>query len=266
MYRAFYSLSNRPFTKELTPEKMFASTSFEELNARLHYLKDNRGIGLITGEAGSGKTSAIRAFANRLNPSLFKTAYFPLSTVTVNDFYRGLAVALDLTPAFRKIDLFQQIQAAVLDSYTNRKVTPVIILDELQLATSSFLSELHLLFNFGMDAHNPYVLMLCGMPALLNKLALAYQQPLNQRIILRYKMQALTKDEVTAYIDHHMKLAGANHPIFSEAALQAIAGVSRGWPRLINNIAINCLVYGCQNSMQLIDEDAVRMAAIETGL
>lgn len=266
MYRAFYSLSSRPFTKELTPAQMFASASFEELTARLHYLKDNRGIGLITGEAGSGKTSVIRAFANGLNSALFKLAYFPLSTVTVNDFYRGLAFALDLAPAFRKVDLFQQIQATVSELYVGKKVTPVIILDELQLATPSFLSELHLLFNFAMDAQNPYILILCGMPLLLNKLALAYQQPLNQRIILRYKMLPLTKDEISAYVEHHMKLAGANHPIFSSAAIEAISAASRGWPRLINNLATNSLVYGCQKGLSGIDEEAVRMAAIETGL
>ncbi len=142
----------------------------------------------------------------------------------------NLAFALDLTPAFRTADLFHPIQTAISDLYAGKKVTPVIILDELQLATPSFISELHLLFNFALDTHNPYVLILCGMPSLLNKLAIAYQQPLNQRIILRYKMHALNKDEVTEFIGHHINLAGANHPIFSEAALEAVTSASRGCP------------------------------------
>jgi len=266
MYRAFYSLAKRPFSKEINPAQMFVSASYEELSARLAFLKENRGMGMVTGEAGSGKTSALRAFASSLNPSLFKLAYFPLSTVTVNDFYRGLAFILDISPAFRKVDLFRQIQQAITEAFFGRKITPFIILDELQLATPVFLNELHLLFNFTMDAHNPFILVLCGMTPLLNKLSLAYQQPLSQRLIMRYKMQPLSKAEVTAYIDHHMKLAGANHPIFTDNAIEAIASVSRGWPRLINSLASTSLVYGCQKGFQQIDEDAVRMAASEVGL
>lgn len=266
MYRAFYSLSKRPFSKEIDPTHMFSSSSYAELHARLAFLKDNRGMGLVTGEAGSGKTSALRSFVSGLNPSLFKPAYFPLSTVTVNDFYRGLAFALDISPAFRKVDLFKQIQEAVNDTYYAKKLTPFIILDELQLATPSFLNELHLLFNFGMDAQNPFILVLCGMPPLLNKLSLAHQQPLNQRLIMRYKMLPLSRDEVSAYVEHHMKLAGANHPIFNENAIEAISTVSRGWPRLINSVASMSLIYGFQKELQQVNEEAIRMAATDLGL
>lgn len=117
MFRSFYSLSSKPFTKEINPSNMFSSTAYQELVARLDYLKDNRGIGMVVGEAGSGKTSGLRSFTTALNPSLYKVVYFPLSTVTVNDFYRGLAYNLDLEPAFRKIDLFKQIQEAILSHY-----------------------------------------------------------------------------------------------------------------------------------------------------
>ncbi|MFY9324205.1 MAG: hypothetical protein WBJ34_01010 [Syntrophomonadaceae bacterium] len=171
----------------------------------------------------------MRAFAAGLNSSLFKVAYFPLSTVTVNNFYRGLAFSLDIAPAFRKVDLFRQNSGGYYGIVLWEKdYPPYYFLDELQLAAPAFLNELHLLFNFSMNANNPFILVLCGMPSLLNKLSLAHQQPLNQRLIMRYKMQPLSKSEVAAYIDHHMKLAGANHPIFTENAIEAIATVSRG--------------------------------------
>ena len=60
--------------------------------------------------------------------------------------------------------LFRQIQQAITEAFFGRKVTPFIVLDDLQLATPTFLNELHLLFNFTMDAHNPFILVLCGMP------------------------------------------------------------------------------------------------------
>lgn len=83
------------------------SDNFKEAKARLDYLKTTRGIGVIVREVGSGKTSSLRAFADSLNPSLFKVICFPRSTGTVMDFYRGLASGLGEEPSFRKVDLFQ---------------------------------------------------------------------------------------------------------------------------------------------------------------
>lgn len=266
MFTAFYSLAARPFTKDIKTEEMYLSSSHQELLARLNYLKESRGIGMVVGEPGSGKTSGLRAFVISLNPSLYRVAYFPLSTVTVTDFYRGLAFSLGLEPAFRKVDLFNQIQEAIQNNYSGKKVVPVIILDELQLASTKFFSDLHLLFNFSMDSENPFVLVLCGMPALAIKMSLTHNQPLNQRLIMRYKMAPLSKEETKNYLEHHMRRAGANYPIFSDTAVEAIATVSRGWPRLINNLATTSLIYGCQKGLKYIDEEAVRQAAVELGM
>lgn len=266
MFRAFYSLASRPFDKEIKSKDLFASASHQELLARLDYLREHRGFGLVVGEPGLGKTSTLRAFASSLNTSLYRVVYYQLSTVTVNDFYRGLAFNLGLEPAFRKIDLFQQIQNAIFSMYSEKKVTPVIILDELQLASSHFLSDLHLLFNFVMDSENPFALVLCGLPQLSVKLSLGHHQVLSQRVIMRYRMQPLSREECRAYIDHQMRLAGARFPIFTDSAVEAITTVSKGWPRLINNLATTSLVYGCQKGLKEIDEESVHQASIEIGM
>jgi type II secretory pathway predicted ATPase ExeA len=263
MFRAFYSLSSRPFDKEIKSKEMFVSASHQELLARMDYLREHRGIGLVVGEPGLGKTSTLRAFASALNTSLFRVVYFQLSTVTVNDFYRGLASSLGLEPAFRKVDLFRQIQETILSLYGEKRVTPVIILDELQLSSSAFLSDLHLLFNYVMDSENPFVLVLCGLAQLAVKLSLTHHQVLSQRVIMRYRMQPLSREECRAYLDHQMRLAGARYPIFTDSAVEAITAVSRGYPRLINNLATTSLVYGFQKSLKEIDEEAVHQASVE---
>jgi len=266
MYKAFYSLDTNPFNKELKVKEMFHSSSHQELQARLKYLKDNRGIGLVVGEAGSGKTSGLRTFATDLNPALFKVVYFALATVSVSDFYRGIAYSLNLEPRFRKVDLFKQLQDTINDLYHGKRVLPVIILDEMHLASTHFLSDLHLLFNFSMDSENPFVLILCGLPHLASKVAVGHHQVLHQRLIMRYNMMPLTKEETGHYLTHQLELAGAHHPIFSEAAVEAIATVSRGYPRLINSLATGSLIYGFQNDLNLLDEEAVRQAAINLGI
>lgn len=266
MYRAFYSLLSTPFAKELKAKDSYRSTAFVETVARLEYLKKTRGMGVIVGEPGAGKTFALRAFAESLNPSLYKVIYFPLSTGTVMDFYRGLALGLGEEPGFRKVDLFHQIQQAVYSLFHHKKVTPVFILDEMQMAQNKFLHDLGILFNFTMDSENPFVLILSGLPYLMDRLSLNQNQPLTQRVVMRYKLAALTRDEVKKYVNHHLELAGAKHQIFSANALEAIASRSRGWPRLVNNLAVNALLIGYQHKAETIDEELVYKAAEEAGL
>lgn len=266
MYKQFYSLSNSPFAKEIQPKNLLAFKSFSEGLARVNYLQNARGIGVLIGEPGAGKTSLLRYFATSLNPSLYKTIYFPLSTVTVTDFYRALAIGLGEEPQFRKVDLFIQIQKAILTLFQNKKITPLFILDEMQLASNKFLSDISLLFNFMMDAENPFILILAGLPHLLDRLSLTHNQPLSQRTIMRFKMLPLDKSEVKNYINHHLRLAGATIEIFSDSAIEAITSRSRGFPRLINNLATNCLLYGCMRKLQVIDDEAVFSVASEAGL
>ncbi|MDN5301679.1 MAG: ral secretion pathway protein [Thermoanaerobacteraceae bacterium] len=266
MYEIFYSLTRPPFAKDIKAADSFPSTSYREMIARLEYMKKTRGMGLIVGEPGAGKTFALRSFAESLNPALFKVIYFPLSTGTVMDFYRGLAVGLGEGPKFRKVDLFHQIQQAINVYFKERKITPVFILDEMQMAKDAFLNDLSILFNFEMDSENPFILIIAGLPYLLDRLSLNHNRPLSQRIMMRYKVEPLAKDEVAAYINHHMQLAGAKHTIFSDNAIQAIASLSRGWPRLINKIATHSLLAGYQAKKDLIDEEIVRLAAEDAGI
>jgi len=223
MYKSFYSLAYTPFSKELKPSQAFPSESFSEALARLDYLKKTRGIGLLVGDPGAGKTFALRAFVDSLHPNLYSTLYFPLSTGTVMDFFRGIAIGLGENPTFRKVDLFHQIQHAIISSYKERKITPIIILDEMQLAKDLFLHDLSILFNFNMDSENPFILILAGLPHFKDKLTLNQNRPLAQRIVIRHKMEPLTKDEVDRYIKHHLELAGAKHPIFSGSSHRSVS-------------------------------------------
>ncbi|MGZ0085715.1 ExeA family protein [Caldibacillus thermoamylovorans] len=265
MYKSFYSLSREPFAKETAPSEAYQGAAFQEALRALEYVKRTRGIGLLTGEPGVGKTFALRAWKESLSPSLYHVVYFPLSTGGVMDFYRGLALGLGEEPKYRKVDLFRQIQQAIERLYHERRITPVLILDEMHLAKDAFLQDIAILFNFEMDSTNPFVLMLAGLPHLQGKLRLNQHRPLDQRIIMRCRMGPLEKEEVAGYIEHRMKQAGAKHPIFTPSALEAIALQSQGWPRVINTLATTCLLYGHQLKKDVIDEEVVRMATEEMG-
>src|SRR5690625_400189 len=260
MYKSFYSLARTPFPKDIDPKDAFPSENYLGALKALDYLKRSKGIGLIIGESGAGKTFILRSFTESLNRSLYHIVYHPLSTGGVMDFYRAIAYGLGEEPKYRKVEVFRQIQQGIERMSSERNITPVFILDEMHLAKDAFLQDIALLFNFRMDSMNPFILILSGLPYLKTRLSLNHHRPLDQRTIMKYEVQPLSREEVSEYIHHHLELAGAKMPIFTEPAIEAIALRSQGWPRVVNHLTINSLLYGAQMQKEQIDEEVVRMA------
>jgi len=90
--------------------------------------------------------------------------------------------------------------------YQNKRVTPVLILDEMHMASNGFLNDISIFINFGMDAQTPFVLILAGLPHLVDRMRLSHNQPLAQLIILRYQVGPLSPEEVRLYLKHLLQL------------------------------------------------------------
>lgn len=266
MFRQHFGLKFNPFNKEISIDKLFSSRDTRELDSRLKYILENRGICLIVGEPGSGKSIGLRKLTDNMNGSLYKPCYLQLTTLTVKDFYQAIAMLLGEIPRYRKVQLFNQIQDSIQNLYYEQRITPVIIIDEIHMAPISILDDLRLLFNFRMDSANPFVLILAGQPQIRNKLALNTCYPLRQRITMRYSMQGLSLEETADYCTSRMKIAGCTDDIFTSAALEAIHTISGGVPRNINNIAVTSLMYSTERKMLTVDEESVYQANIETGV
>lgn len=266
MYKSFFGFQQQPFDKGIDSSMLFQSLSYKEVLARLDYLRTTRGFGLITGDPGVGKTSTLRVFAESLNPSLYKVMYFPMSSGTTMDFYRGLALSLGEEPKFRKVDLFYQIQNAIIELYDKRRITPVFILDEMQSASGQFLNDLSIIFNFDMDKRNPFIVVLAGLPTLSNRLGLNQNRSLDQRIVTRFHFSPLSPDEVKDYIKHRFSHAGVSRNLISDNAYEAISSSSGGYPRLVGNLVTQCLILAFQKQTDLIDEEIVFAASSEAGI
>jgi type II secretory pathway predicted ATPase ExeA len=257
MFTQFFGLKYNPFAKEFDINDTYESTDIKEFKSRFKYIQSSRGIFLVIGEPGTGKSTALRNITAGLNPGLYKPSYFTLSTVTVMDFYRGLLMALGEIPTNRKVTMFQQIQQAITSLYYDQKITPVIMLDEIQLVSNSILEDIRLLFNFKMDSENPFILILAGQPQIRNKLSLSVNAPLKQRISIKHLMQGLKKEEIADYLATRLKAAGVLENIFTPSASEAIYSVSKGVPRLVNNLATASLMYACSKRQERIDEETV---------
>ncbi|ABO49077.1 AAA ATPase [Desulforamulus reducens MI-1] len=266
MFTQFFGLKFNPFSKEVPADKLFISQDLLELESRLKYLQSTRGIGLVAGEPGAGKSTALRKFVNELNPALYKHCYFSLATVTVLEFYQGLALELGEQPKHKKVAIFRQIQGAINSMYYERRITPVIILDEIHLASNKLLEDLRLIFNFKMDSQNPFILVLAGQPLIRSKLSLNINNPLRQRLVVKHIMQGLKPEEIRDYCTSRLKQAGLIEEIFTDSAIDAIYATTKGLPRLINNLVTNCLLYAYYKKLRQIDEEVVYQAQNELNI
>ena len=265
-YIGRYGLEFNPFLKTVRHETVIETTEYKEIHYRLGLLLNTRGFGLITGTAGKGKTTIVRDWAAGLNSSLYKVVYITLSTVTVNDFYRHLAEQLGLAPRYRKADNFRIIQAEITRFAVEKRIVPVIILDEANYIKTDILNDLKIIFNFEMDSKDRAVILLCGLPTLNNTLRLVAHEPLRQRITMNYHLEGMSKEESKNYIQEKLKKCKANPGVFSESALEGIVNTAGGVPRIINKLCDACLVIGHTKNVSEIDNDIVMLAVSETEL
>lgn len=263
MIETFYNLKKLPFQKDINTKELFISNVTRELQQRLEHIKQKRGIMLITGMSGTGKTLHIRAFVERLNQNMFKPMYIPLSTVNVIDFYRQLSVHLSGQSFWKKSELFESIQGSIKHSVMNNKKIPVIIFDEAHLLKNENFYELQIIANFNMDSSDPAMFILIGQPHLRERLLIPVLQPFNQRISLKYHLPPLSRDEVEAYIQHHLSLAGLKDPLFNQNAINAIYQNSGGIPRIINALCIKSMTIGAIEKKDTLTEDEVFRATHE---
>ena len=254
-----YGLEFNPFLKN-SKDILYEGSEYKETLFRLDYLAKTKGFGLLTGAPGCGKTTAVRNWSKKLNPSLFKVVYTSLSTLTVNDFYRNLALSLGAQPAYRKTDNFSAIQSEITRLALDKKKTPVIIIDEANYISNAILNDLKILFNFEMDSRDRAVILLVGLPQLNSTLQLALHEPLRQRIIMNYTLDAFSKDEAHEYINMKLHGAGCSQPVFDEAAIEAIINASDGTARMINKFCNSSLVIANSKEATTITSDIVMQA------
>lgn len=265
-YCSRYGLEYNPFLKNSRFETVVQTTEYKEINYRLELLLKTRGFGLITGTAGKGKTTVVRSWANSLNNALYKVVYITLSTVTINDFYRQLADQLGLEPKYRKSDNFKIIQDEVTRYAVEKRIVPVIILDEANYIRTDILNDLKMIFNFEMDSKDRAIVLMAGLPTLNNTLRLVAHEPLRQRITMNYHMEGLSKEESKIYIHEKLNMCKANPGVFSDSAIEAIVNTAGGIPRIINKLCDSCLIIAHTQNFSEINHDIVMLSISETEL
>lgn len=263
MYLRHFTLTRFPFHDSLETDQLFDSAAISEAETRMHHLLELKGIGLLTGEVGSGKTTVCRKLTAALNPGLFRVFYVTLSTGHVMDMYKSIAWELGVPPERNRAGASRVIRAEVSRLVTEARQQPVLVVDEAHHLRNDVLEDLRLLTNYHMDAENRLCMLLVGLTELRRRLAMTVHESLDQRIVVRHHLPGLTRDELPPYLEHRLRLAGTEMPLFTPPAIEILYQATNGMPRKINRIAHYALTAAAIDNQQQVTDPHLHAALEE---
>ncbi len=256
MYCNYYGLKEKPFNVTSDPDFFFTSTSHQEALTHLMYgVTERKGIIVISGEIGAGKTTLCRVFLNQAHQKNIKTAFILNPNFSTKELLEAIVADFGITPVKRtKLALVEHLNRFLLEE-TAHGNNAVLIVDEAQNLKPRQLEEIRLLSNLESDKEKLLQIALIGQPELKHKLNLDSLIQLQQRVVVRYHMNPLNREELAEYIDFRLKIAGmgSKNIQFSEEAKDDIFNFSNGTPRLINIICDRCLLAGFVAQSEIID-------------
>lgn len=254
MYCQFYGLKEKPFNVTSDPSFFFFSHKHREAFSHLFYgVTQRKGILVITGEIGTGKTTLCRFFLNQLGDNV-KTAFILNPYFSETRLLEAIVRDFGVNQRSRtKISYIWELNEFLLrESKKGNNV--VLIIDEAQNLSPDQLEQVRLLSNLETEKDKLIQIILVGQPELNRRLNLYELRQLQQRIMVRYHISPLEKEEIKNYITHRLKVAGPESNIqFSEDVFQMIADFSSGTPRLINIICDRALLAGFAAQTNTID-------------
>ncbi len=263
MYEAFYGFKEKPFSMLPDPGFLFLSKKHQAALTLLEYgLLNHVGFCIISGEAGSGKTTILRALLERV-PEDVTVGLITNTHQSFGGLLDWVLSAFDLhKPNLTHVEMHQIFMEYLIEEYANNR-TVLLIVDEAQNMSTDALEELRMLSNVNSAKDQLMQVVLAGQPALKETLRLPELMQFAQRIAVDYHLGTLGLKETCGYIQHRLVTAGAERDVFTPAACERIHTFSGGTPRLINLLCETVLVYGFADQQEMIDVDLVDEMVLE---
>ena len=259
MFDDFYGFTQTPFCRTIPTDKLYRGNDSDELIDRLKWAAKRQLFAVMTGDSGTGKTTALRRFHNELHNSQYRVLYLSDSRITPLAFYKGILKQLGFDAKHFRSEAKRQLHKEIEIMKGVHGVSPVVIVDEAHLLDREMLEEIRFLLNYRMDSESPMALILSGQTELWERLKLQSFAAIRQRIDVKCGVGHMDRHQTSEYIKTHLGFAGCQKDIFSDAAIDEIFQFSSGISRLINKACTSSLIYGAQNRKSIIDD---RMAKL----
>ncbi len=257
MYLAHFNFKERPFALSTDPRFLWIGANQRQALATLRYgLEENRGLVLLGGEFGAGKTTLVNAFAKELDDDVL-VARLSEPGPSRADFFKNLARGFGLKPGIAKRE---QLIAALTRLADDRQRQPqrwLLIIDEAQGLSADVLEEVLELAQRAHRGRRRFHIILVGQNEVYQWIAGAAREAFIEQVSATCKIHPLSASETAAYIDHRLSIAGAGRTPFTQDAIQAIHAFSRGIPRTINLICDFALLHAHLEDAAQVDSRMV---------
>lgn len=257
-----FNLTSLPFTKEVPIESLIGLPSAQKALQSVQLLVETRGIGLLIGKSGTGKSCILRQLVASLHNGLYRPIYICHTSIGLTEFYTHLCVGLGLEPTSRRASMFRRIQERILSLNKSNKIHPVLLIDETHHLDNEILKEIRLFTNFEIDSYNALTVLLCGLENISSRFGLSSLEPLANSITITIHVDSLPKEETFSYIEQRLSNCGNNNSLFTKNALALTHQVSGGIMRNINTIAHAALVNAYMKKSAQVEAEHVK-AVIE---
>ena len=253
-------LSDWPFPKAPDPKALFRFAALDELIARLGFACALHGIALLTGDPGSGKSTALRLFLSSRDERTQPVVYLADSRLTPAEFYARVLDHFGITIGLTRSQRRRQFQTLMTDLGDGQQKDVTVIIDEAHELTPEMVQELRYVQNLYLDAQSPCTLILCGQSEIRAQLRLRSFEAVAQRITVRAHLPGFARQETAAFVAHGLRQAGVDRTLFTEGAIDALHSQSRGLMRPIASLATHALLDAALLDQQLVDEPNVQRA------
>jgi general secretion pathway protein A len=263
-YRQFYGLHNEPFTADIKRKEILVTPSLKGVEERIHYALRIGGIAVVTGEIGSGKSTALRYVIGGLHPSEHRIVYVTASSGSILELYRQILgeLGVSLCGSSRAL-MTQRIKQEIVELVQGKKMKAALVIDEASLLRLEVFAELHTLTQFEQDSKPFLPIVLAGQSNLVDNLRYRNCLPLASRVVAKTHLQGSDQKTMEEYLRHHLGIAGVKQMLFDETAVTAIHQGSGGLFRKANHLARGALVAAARGDSQAVTAEHVRLAATE---
>ena len=262
MYRQHFGLRHAPLGKETAD--LWDDGALAHLAERFDWLLKAPGVGLITGEPGVGKTSALRHITAPLNPHRYLVIYQTETDFGRLDLYRGLATALGIEPSYRRAQLWRDIKERIHEMVDGKQLLPVWIIDEAQNLPVEFFRDFPAFLNFAFDSRDLITVWLVGHPILAQTLERAPYAALHGRIAARVHLKPIIERErFTLLVNHALKSAGCSHTLLADSGMEVLRQASKGLPRQTGSILRTAMRLAMAKSLNHLPDELLQQAIEE---
>jgi general secretion pathway protein A len=244
MYKHFFGLRENPFNVNPDPRYLFLTPLTRQALDELKYgIQARKGLVLLTGEVGTGKTTLINRLLDQLGEQQTPTAFIFNSHLETNHLFDFMLADFGVPfDSGSNNNALMRLNRWLLERYRAGE-TPVLIVDEAQGLPIHVLEEIRMLLNLETPREKLLQIVLVGQPELEERIKRPELRQIKQRVALRCKTAALALQEAHAYIESRLDIAGANgKPVFASQAIDAVHLYSRGIPRVMNLLCENALI------------------------